>query len=59
MGAVNPARGDFFSLVVPHCDHVVFQAFLDELAKHTARTEPRTSASLSLSIMPPGTSMHR
>ena len=40
VGAVNPARGDFFSLVVPHCDHVVFQVFLDELAKHTARTEP-------------------
>ena len=40
VGAVNPISGDFFSLVVPHSDRDVFQAFLDEFAKHTAETEP-------------------
>lgn len=41
VGAVNPQSGDFFSLVVPHSDREVFQAFLDEFARHTAKTEPK------------------
>ena len=40
IGAASPQRGELFSLVVPHSDHLVFQAFLDELAKHTSRNEP-------------------
>jgi transposase len=37
VGAVNPKHGELFSLVVPHCDKDVFQVFLDEFAKHTAK----------------------
>lgn len=33
IGAVNPASGRLISLIVPHCDTEVFQAFLDTLAK--------------------------
>ena len=39
VGAVNPTSGQFFSLVVPHSDSVVFQTFLDEFAKHTSQTD--------------------
>ena len=41
MGAVNSRRGELFSLVVPHSDHLVFQTFLEELAKHTRLHEPK------------------
>lgn len=40
VGAVNPKSGEFFSLVVPHSDKEVFQAFLDEFAKHTVKNKP-------------------
>jgi len=42
MGAVNPKSGEFFSLVVPHSDKEVFQVFLDEFAKHTAKDSKQT-----------------
>ena len=32
VGAVNPATGQLVSLIVPHCDTEVFQAFLDTMA---------------------------
>ncbi len=32
VGAVNPASGQLVSLIVPHCDTEVFQAFLDTMA---------------------------
>ncbi|MFU8893182.1 MAG: IS630 family transposase [Luteolibacter sp.] len=32
IGAVNPADGQLVSLIVPHCDTEVFQAFLDTMA---------------------------
>jgi transposase len=32
VGAVNPATGQLISLIVPHCDTEVFQAFLDTMA---------------------------
>lgn len=40
IGAVSPRRGELFSLVVPHSDHLVFQTFLNELAKYTSQREP-------------------
>lgn len=33
IGAVNPTNGQLVSLIVPHCDTEVFQAFLDTMAK--------------------------
>ena len=33
IGAVNPKSGRLISLIVPHCDTEIFQAFLDTLAK--------------------------
>ena len=39
VGAVNPKAGDFFSLIVPQSDSDIFQAFLDEFAKHTSVKE--------------------
>lgn len=48
VGAVNAKRGEIFSLVVPHSDRFVFQAFLDELAKHTARVDKRKKVVLVL-----------
>lgn len=33
IGAVSPASGQLVSLIVPHCDTEVFQAFLDTMAK--------------------------
>lgn len=33
VGAVNPATGQLVSLIVPHCDTVVFQLFLDVMAR--------------------------
>lgn len=33
IGAVNPATGRFISLIVPHCDTEMFQAFLDTMAR--------------------------
>jgi transposase len=35
VGAVNPRSGQLVSLIVPHCDTEVFQAFLDTMAKET------------------------
>ena len=35
VGAVNPGSGQLVSLIVPHCDTEVFQAFLDTMAKET------------------------
>ena len=35
VGAVNPKSGQLVSLIVPHCDAEVFQAFLDTMAKET------------------------
>jgi transposase len=35
VGAVNPKSGQLVSLIVPHCDTEVFQAFLDTMAKET------------------------
>ncbi|MBC7819312.1 MAG: IS630 family transposase [Planctomycetaceae bacterium] len=32
VGAVNPTTGQLVSLIVPHCDTEVFQAFLDTMA---------------------------
>ena len=48
IGAVNPRRGELFSLVVPHSDHLVFQTFPDELAKHTRVHEPKKRVMLIL-----------
>lgn len=48
IGAVNPEQGELFSLVVPHSDHLVFQTFLDELAKHTNHSEPNRRTVLVL-----------
>lgn len=36
VGAVNPTTGQLVSLIVPHCDTEVFQAFLDTMANETA-----------------------
>lgn len=33
--AVKPRSGQLVSLIVPHCDTEVFQAFLDTMAKET------------------------
>jgi len=38
VAAVNPATGQLISLIVPHCDTEVFQAFLDTMAKETEAT---------------------
>jgi transposase len=35
VGAVNPKTGQLVSLIVPHCDTEVFQAFLDTMANET------------------------
>lgn len=35
VGAVNPKTGQLVSLIVPHCDTEIFQAFLDTMAKET------------------------
>lgn len=37
IGAVNPANGQLVSLIVPHCDTEVFQAFLDTMAAEVPR----------------------
>lgn len=37
VGAVNPASGQLVSLIVPHCDTEVFQAFLDTMAEEAPR----------------------
>ena len=37
VGAVNPASGQLISLIVPHCDTEVFQAFLDTMAAEAPR----------------------
>ena len=42
IGAVEPASGRLVSLIVPHCDTEVFQAFLDTMAEEiTARKGKR------------------
>jgi len=41
VGAVNPTTGKVVSLIVPHCDSAVFQAFLDTLAKEVPSTDTR------------------
>lgn len=41
VGAVNPASGQLVSLIVPHCDTEVFQAFLDTMATEVAKTKGR------------------
>ena len=33
IGAVSPATGRLISLIVPHCDTEMFQAFLDTMAR--------------------------
>jgi len=48
VGTVHPKSGGFFSLVVPHSDREVFQAFLDQFAKHTAEIEPDKNTILVL-----------
>ena len=45
-GAVNPKAGAFFSPVVPQSDSDIFQAFLDEFAKHTSEKEKGKKAVL-------------
>lgn len=39
VGAVNPADGQLVSLIVPHNDTLVFQAFLDTMAKEVNANE--------------------
>ena len=39
VGAVDPAGGELVSLIVPHCDTEVFQAFLDTMAQEVPRQE--------------------
>jgi len=39
IGAVSPASGQLVSLIVPHCDTEVFQAFLDTMAKEVPEQE--------------------
>lgn len=39
VGAVEPASGRLVSLIVPHCDTEVFQAFLDTMAAEVPLTE--------------------
>lgn len=45
VGAVNPRTGQFVSLIVPHCDTEVFQAFLDTMA---AEAKPRNGGRVVL-----------
>ena len=37
IGAVSPASGQLVSLIVPHCDTEVFQAFLDTMAREVPK----------------------
>lgn len=39
VGAVNPGSGQLISLIVPHCDTEIFQAFLDTMAAEAPETE--------------------
>lgn len=41
VGAVSPEKGKLFSLVVPHSDKEVFQAFLDQFAEHTRNSKKK------------------
>lgn len=41
VGAVSPKTGQLVSLIVPHCDTDVFQAFLDTMAVETAEQKQR------------------
>lgn len=41
IGAVNPQSGQLVSLIVPHCDTQVFQAFLDTMAAEVPRKKDR------------------
>jgi transposase len=41
IGAVNPFNGKLVSLIVPHCDTEVFQAFLDTMAKEVPSSPKR------------------
>jgi transposase len=41
VGAVNPRSGQLVSLIVPHCDTEVFQAFLDTMAEEVPAVEGR------------------
>ena len=41
IGAVDPSNGKFVSLIVPHCDTEIFQAFLDTMAKEAPARDQR------------------
>ena len=41
IGAVNPANGQLVSLIVPHTDTLVFQAFLDTMAEEVPHKPER------------------
>lgn len=41
IGAVEPKSGKLVSLIVPHCDTAIFQAFLDTLAQESAAASSR------------------
>jgi transposase len=41
VGAVNPQSGQLISLIVPHCDTEVFQAFLDTMAAEAPEIKGR------------------
>lgn len=44
VGAVNPKSGQLVSLIVPHCDTEVFQAFLDTMEKGTRERRPAAAS---------------
>ena len=44
IGAVNPADGQLVSLIVPNSDTLVFQAFLDTMAKEVPATAKKSSS---------------
>lgn len=48
VGAINPASGQLVSLIVPHCDTEVFQAFLDTMAQEVPKPEGENRVCLVL-----------
>ena len=56
IGAVNPKSGQLVSLIVPHCDSEVFQAFLDTMAQET---EEQKSGSRRVCLVLDNASWHK
>jgi transposase len=56
VGAVNPRSGQLVSLIVPHCDTEVFQAFLDTMAKET---EPQRQEGVRICLILDNAGWHK